>query len=305
MKGNCFMNLSVPLTYLFEFDKVDAAGRRNFLAQFADCGVKHLVLSSPLLNIMAESRDTTADIKREMESFGLSFCDAHSPYGEHQNLNCPYLEERKSLAVRLKMYMNIAAYFGVDTMTYHIGNDILYPDIPMQTHIDRACSMLEAILPEAEKLNMTLCLENIFVRSSTADIILDLVRKFDTPHLALCFDSGHANVMEKGHCAPDSIAYRYWKLSPGEPEWEDSLVKLKRMLPYVVNAHLHDNDGIGDHHTIPGKGNVNWREILPLLLSAPRLKVLQSEVQMFRNGLCVKETVESFERIFSELEGAK
>ena len=74
---------------------------------------------------------------------------------------------------------------------------------------------------------------------------------------------------------------------------------------FVYSFYDSNNDGIGDHHTIPGKGNVNWREILPLLLSAPRLKVLQSEVQMFRNGLCVKETVESFERIFSELEGAK
>ncbi len=298
------MSISVPLTYLFEFDKVDDAARNNFLAQFAACGVKHLVLSAPLLNIMMESRDKTAQIKKEMESFGLSFCDGHSPYSEHQNLNCPYVEERKSLAVRLKMYMNIAAYFGVDTMTYHLGNDVLYPDIPFQTHIDRACSMLEAILPEAEKLNMTLCVENIFVRSATADIILDVVKKFDSPHLALCFDAGHANIMEKGHCAADSIARRYWKLSPDEPAWEDSIVKLKRMLPYIVNAHLHDNDGIGDYHTKPGCGNVNWREILPLLLSAPRLKVLQSEVQMFRNGLSIKETVESFERILADVEAA-
>ena len=299
------MSISVPLTYLFEFEKTDKAARNSFLAQFAACGVKHLVLSSPLLNIMAESRDTTADIKREMESFGLSFCDSHLPYSEHQNLNCPYPEERKSLALRIKMYMTIAAYFGVDTMTCHLGNDVLYPDIPMQTHIDRACSMLEAILPEAEKLNITLCLENIFVRSSTPEILLDLVKKFDSPNLALCFDAGHANTMEKGHLVPDSIGYRYWKLSETEPPWEDSIVKLKRMLPYVVNAHLHDNGGIGDHHNMPGNGNINWREILPVLLSAPRLKVLQSEVQMFRNGLGVKETVESFERIFADVEAAK
>ena len=301
------MNIPIPMTYLFDFDKVDKAGRNNFLAQFADLGVKHLVLSSPLMNIMAESRDTTAEIKREMEYFGLSFCDAHSPYSEYLNLNCPHDEERKSLAIRIKMYMNIAAYLGVNNMTFHLGNDMVFTQIPLQTHLDRAYRTIEAILPEAEKLNMTLCIENIHVRPATTDRILNVINTFDSPHLGLCFDIGHANLMEKGHLDPESVARKFWRAanSSEEPEWEDCMTGLQKMLPHIVTAHLHDNDGLLDSHTIPGRGNVNWQALLPVLLKAPRLKVLQSEVQMFRNNLSIKETVESFERVFAGLESAE
>ena len=52
------------------------------------------------------------------------------------------------------------------------------------------------------------------------------------------------------------------------------------MLPQTVCCHLHDNDGSDDTHSIPGDGTINWNEVIPALKKAPRLQVVQCEVNI-------------------------
>ena len=79
------------------------------------------------------------------------------------------------------------------------------------------------------------------------------------------------------------------------PQFDDRI--LEKMLPYTVNCHLHDNDGMTDQHLKPGRGNVNWKSIVKQLKHAPRLQVIQSEVSMIRSHDSIHEICRAFQNI--------
>lgn len=97
------------------------------------------------------------------------------------------------------------------------------------------------------KLGVTVCLENMpfreFPLSSSADI-LKLIREINSPHLAFCFDTGHANYY--GEDASASI------IDAGE---------------LLAVLHVHDNFGDTDAHLPPYDGNIDWAAFAEALYS--------------------------------------
>ena len=165
----------------------------------------------------------------------------------------------------------------------------------MARHLDAARRSLEELLPVAEQLGVVICLENIFQPCNTVDDVLTLIGEFPSPWLGACFDVGHAHLMEHGMHVPDCIVPSHWE-GVCEVPWEHDV--LDRMLPHIVNCHLHDNNADLDTHTIPGLGSIKWPEVIAKLRTAPRLKNMQSEViPLRRNGLPIRAVVESFNRI--------
>ena len=75
------------------------------------------------------------------------------------------------------------------------------------------------------------------------------------------------------------------------PDWDDPI--LEKMLPHIVNCHLHDNDGFEDSHKLCGKGNVDWKKVISLLKTAPRLKNIQCEAISSKHAFSVREMIES------------
>ena len=67
--------------------------------------------------------------------------------------------------------------------------------------------------------------------------------------------------MEKGRNFLNSKAYQAW--GNVNPSFDDKI--LEKMLPFVVNCHLHDNDGIWDLHGNVGTGSIDWKHIVALL----------------------------------------
>ena len=293
------MNTPAPLSYLFDFLSYPEAVRKCRLQEFAVHGARHLVLSSPLLKHLIAYPDRVGMFAGELAAAGLSFGDAHAPYGMHWDLLCVFEEERPALFVRQKMALNIAAQLGCKTITIHTGADHLFPEVPVEKHISRICCMLEKLLREAEKLNITICMENGWGRLTSLDTLLFMRDKFRCANFGLCFDSGHANIMDNGRLFTEGEAYSRWRAVGVEtPPWEDAGVRLERMLPDVVNCHLHDNFGNKDQHDLPGNGNVRWDKIVPLLRKAPRLQAVQCEVNLERNALSVKSVTQAFEKLF-------
>ena len=293
------MNSPAPVSYLFDFLSYPEALRRFRLREFADNGAEHLVLSSPLLKHFSACPEQIKKFTGELAAENLSFGDAHAPYGIHWDLICTFEEERPALFIRQKMALTIAAELGCKTITIHTGADHLFPEISFEKHISRAYSMLEKLLKAAEKLNITLCVENGWGKLTSLDVLLMLQEKFQCSNFGFCYDSGHANIMDSGRLFTEGEAYSRWHAIGVEvPPWEDAVVRLERMLPNVVNCHLHDNYGNKDQHALPGNGNVKWDKIIPLLRKAPRLQAVQSEVNLERNALPVKAVTEAFEKLF-------
>jgi sugar phosphate isomerase/epimerase len=47
----------------------------------------------------------------------------------------------------------------------------------------------------------------------------------------------------------------------------------------VRSTHVHDNNKVQDSHLWPGEGNINWKEAMDLLRSAPQTPPLLLELE--------------------------
>ncbi len=87
------------------------------------------------------------------------------------------------------------------------------------------------------RLGVTFLIENVSYSSPLGHGAVELGRRLaemDHPRLRMCFDSGHAHLT--GAAA----------------------ASLRACASVVEYVHLHDNDGSGDDHRMPGDGTIDW-----------------------------------------------
>ena len=284
---------SVPVSFLFDFGQTNEKTRPYFMHEFAVNGAKHLVLSNTLISEVMKDYTLQKTLLDEMAAEGLTFADAHATFGPMRDLICPVEEARPQMLLRQKLTLQILADMGVKTITIHTGNETHYPGYDLEVMYDCMKRSLDELLPMAEKLGIVICIENIWYQINTPERLLGIKKEFPTDALGLCYDSGHANVMDKGRSFPDSNPFKYWKDVP--PQFDDRI--LEKMLPEVVNCHLHDNNGIIDQHFNPGRGTVDWKHTIGLLKQAPRLQVIQSEVIPIRVHDSIRDICEKFREL--------
>ena len=291
----------LPFTVLFDFECVTDYGRSWVMHELAQLGAKHLVLSNPLISMTMRTPELLKKLQAEMAQEGLTFVDAHSPFGRESDLLNPYEESRPRMVELHRLAMRIAADFGVDTICIHTGNPNWFDTkrFPLKTSMENICRALEKLLPFAEELGMTICIENIWTPTTTPEQLLAVKAQFPTDALGFTYDAGHANLMAQGRQYDDSEARRQWPAEefPAGVPWDEHI--LEKMLPHVVNCHLHDNFGQWDEHRCPGHGNIDWPHILGLLKQAPRLKNLQSEVIPARTREALCEIIPAFRQRFA------
>jgi sugar phosphate isomerase/epimerase len=109
---------------------------------------------------------------------------------------------------------------------------------------------IATLVEYAEERNITIAIENVQsdresyweeAIGKTAEEIMDILKEIDAKNAGVTFDVGHANTV-------------------GSPD--DFAVKLA---PYMVNVHLHDNDGTRDQHLVIGEGKIDFLKILRVL----------------------------------------
>ena len=232
------------------------------LESFASTGTKYLVFDAETTFTFPEKLSFVRDLHKKAERYGLTFRDAHAPWGAGKDLN----ELTEESFVRHENIMAILGEYQVKTYTCHIGASCIYTTKDWEGNEEHyrslAAKALERLLKCAEKYQVTLCVENCFEPATAAPEAVALVNRFDSPYLGLCLDCGHANLIWK-EIGP--------AFAPGVAEM---------MLPDIVTVHVHDNDGMSDKHALPGKdGTIDWSQMCKVLKQAPRLLSLQSEVE--------------------------
>jgi len=285
---------AVPVTFLFDFEYTDSKTRPYVMHEFAANGAEHLVLTDTLISMIFQDYSLQKTLLQEMAAEGLTFMDAHAPFGLMRDLACPVVECRPQMLLRHKLSLQIAAEMGIKTITIHTGgSEIAHPGYDLETRYDNIKRSLDELLPVAEELGITICLENIWNQINTPERLLGIKAEFPTDALGFCYDAGHANIMDKGRDFPDSLPFKCCGDVP--PQFDDQI--LEKMLPHVVNCHLHDNNGILDQHRNIGRGNIDWKHIVGLLKKAPRLQVIQSEVIPVRTGDAIRDICEKFREL--------
>lgn len=287
--------ISAPVTYIFDFTRANETMRPYMMHEFAVNGAKYLVLNTGLIQMILSSRNMARTLTQEMAAEGLEFYDSHSMFGPYLDLCCPVAEARTEMMLRHKLQLHIIASMGVKTVTIHVGNETHYPEYPLEVQYDYIKRSLDELLPLAEKLGLVICIENIWYQLNTADRLVGIKKEYPTDALGFCYDSGHANLMDKGRNFPESRPYREW--NPVTPQFDDHI--LEKMLPDVVCCHLHDNDGITDQHYNLGRGTIDWKHVAGLLKQAPRLQVVQSEVAPVKVHDSVRDVCEKFRWLYT------
>lgn len=285
----------IPITFFNKCGLLPQWAARMLLSEYAANGQKYVVLTDIILRQMLHNLSAVTFYRNALEETGTEFLDAHGIYGPAEDMCCPDEDLRPFMIKNHLASMEIAASFGVKTITIHMGR-IEDFTIPSAKYIDYAMDSLDKLLPMAERLGMTICIENVWYPTSSVPVLLNAIEKFRTKSLGICYDAAHANIMSGKDRDPKN---RMWAANPGvEPPWNDHV--LEDVLPHVVVCHMHDNNAILDQHLLPGKGNVDWKHVMQLLKTAPRLQAIQCEasaIDYFDGMLSVRESVEAMRRL--------
>ena len=180
---------------------------------------------------------------------------------------------RRMIAERYRRALEFAAEVGASHMVIH--SPFLFFGHPQMAHapsngLEREIGFvhdtLETVLPLARNLGLTLVIENI--RDTNPAPLRALVRSFDSEHVRMSLDVGHAYLMQQqGGPSPDR-----WVLEAGS---------------LLAHVHLQDSDGLLDRHWPPGEGRINWRALFRALAkieTRPRL-ILEVHHEQLPNAI--------------------
>ena len=183
-----------------------------------------------------------ADVSRLGEALnkaGLSYT-FHAPY---MDLAPGGVDSkiRKATQERLEQVLHLAALIRPKVVVFHPEYEEWRHGEAFDLWFQGSLAMWTPLVKEAEKLDVTLALENIFDEGPA--VLTKLLDELNSPRCGFCFDTGHSLLFSKSD----------WR------EWIETLGNR------LVEVHLHDNQGERDQHLPPGDGKFDFSGFLRLL----------------------------------------
>ncbi len=225
-----------------------------------------------------------AAMHRAAGELGLKVLDVHGSYGQEKRF-WSLLEYEREAGVEL-IRNRAELYSGLEA-TGALIMHLPYVMVGMEEaaaaqqrkFMEQAIRSLDEVMPYLETLGVDVAFENMPDDNwELLDIALERY-----PKAGICYDSGHGNLTEHGQEFPGkTVVPTIWNDIQLPVVWEEQFIENVR--PYLINCHLHDNDGISDQHNLPGLGIVDWKRIMDNLANAPRLQCIQCEVNMAKEG---------------------
>jgi sugar phosphate isomerase/epimerase len=197
------------------------------------------------------SDEVILQMARSAQEFNLPL-QVHAPY---QNVRLADINPRirEASVQSVKDGIEFAHRINAGIVTMHLGNTVrvLLNRSYSRIHKNLLDSMT-TLTEYAEVRNMTIAIENLPPTKSPweqaigekAEEIIDIIEEVKAKNVRITFDVGHANV------TGDPIGFAI------------------KLTPYMVNVHLHDNDGTSDQHLIIGEGRIDFPKILSIFKNA-------------------------------------
>ncbi len=295
-------------SHYLNLDMIPEYCRRFHLANWQEAGGRKMILPYAMLEHAVRDEKYFSSLMKDMERCNLRFYDAHVPWGEEWALNTCDPEKRKKMFDNFQCALSICASVGIKTVTAHVGDnffragsEIKPPSIKERRNL--LYNSLEKIIPEAEKYQVILCIENVFSPADSFDELLLCFQRFSSPCFGFCYDTGHANIrMPDPVKTPDMAADYIRELWRFDEWYYEDRDKFDELLEYTVTCHLHDNDGLGDWHMLPGKGKIDWDKVIKKLGHAKRLVSIQNECAYIYYGYSLRRVMNTFFRIEEKLD---
>lgn len=278
----------------------DPAVYEAVLAEYAANGARHMVAGVRFMKLALADGTFAGRMAKFVSSLGMSYRGAHSFWGAEWDLDLLDPDLHRRMLENQKRVIAVAGGIGADVLVIHPGDSQFKAgDPPVAKLREQTIRALETLLPYAEKCGVRISLENIISPADTAAEVLAILEYFRSPALVCCYDTGHAHLMEYAPGRDASLISPYIRSTL----WKERLTLdpepiLERLAPFVVTAHVHDNNGILDEHLMPGRGGIDWKREVARLESCPRLEFVQNEFDWFRDRAAIRDTVACFGRLF-------
>ena len=229
------------------------------LKEIEAAGFRFVQVPSPPPSVLTVPRDATRHAAALSEALGTASLNLvlHGPGSLRAGT--------RDGDLALEGLISYAAEVDASHVVYHAAN---FPDEPASEDARLAeTRSLAALAGRAERLGVIIALENLApvyrgpdALSFTPSLLRTMAKRISSPAVGLCLDIGHANIV-------------------ASQRRTDPLELIEPALDRAVLFHLHDNLGARrddpgspeidplrlDLHLPPGRGNVPWDRLAPLL----------------------------------------
>ena len=230
-------SIQIPYNNLFETKcrLAHEAGFRHMAVNFA-------AIDSKTESEWSEMRD---DIAKILEKYSLSCVQSHLYYYDLR-ISSEILEEKREEDI--KQGIRVSGELGAKWCVYHTRTAV-NSGYKTSAAMEDNQKVISQYLEVAIKHGTGVALENLpifggivpqmpFFTSNYEDLI-NLADSFNDSHVGICWDTGHANMMDFNQ--PNAI--------------KDVGTRLKC-------THIHNNFKREDSHMTPLSGNINWNEVM-------------------------------------------
>jgi sugar phosphate isomerase/epimerase len=268
-------------THLFANHRLTTA----LLDRIWDAGIAAVEIFCARQHLDYTNRAQLAELRAWFRDSEMQLFSLHAPIytddvwgrsGPHAVLNItePVKSKRIEMVDEIKRAIEVVEYVPFRYLIQHVG---LPEEEFDERRLDAAFASLDELSVFARQRGIEVLLENIPNRFSSAERLVYLL---ESTHLSLglCFDVGHAHLMEGVEAA------------------------FGLMGPRIRSTHLHDNDGRADAHRFPFAapgGTVDWPRVMELLRSRAAQYPLLLEL---REDPECKHPLEAVREIFEKLE---
>jgi sugar phosphate isomerase/epimerase len=148
---------------------------------------------------------------------------------------------REATMSRFHQIFEIAGILSPRVVVFHSGYEKWKYALNTDIWLEKSLLTWQPLNEAASAVGAKIAIENIFEDEPSS--LKLLMESMDSENFGVCFDTGHFNLFSKTPIA----------------DWMSALN------PYIVELHLHDNDGTSDQHLPMGEGSFDFRRFFDLL----------------------------------------
>lgn len=180
-------------------------------------------------------------LKDEADKLGIVCNQAHAPFPTSTGDD----EKDEKIFELVVKSMEVAAYLGAKIIVVHPKQHLKYADF-VDELFEMNVEFYKRLMPYAKKFGIKVATENMFQWHHNAGVcvtstcahpteFIKYVDAVNDPYLVACVDIGHAGLVDADPCD-----------------------MLRRLGDRVGCLHVHDNNKVHDHHTLPYLGKIDW-----------------------------------------------
>ena len=193
------------------------------------------------------------EVKAAAEKYGLEIGQAHAPAPAYVKVS---EEATEMMQGYIRKSIALCEYIGCKRLIIHpvFDGSARFPKFTKEEEHTVNIEFYSSLIPLLKKHGVICCLENMWIQDwkskkiyvGTCSEINETIRYIDELNeiagerlFGFCLDIGHLLLLGQDPC--------YW---------------IEKLGARLETLHTHDNDGVGDDHTLPYLGCGNWERFI-------------------------------------------